>query len=198
MKSVIVDIDGVDIDGPASLNRRRFLKTGSGILMGTLAASSGLLAMVAPSQVWALSLKSLSETEASGILKVTRAIFPHDTLDDAVYALVVKDLDAAAADDAAVADLLREGLMELDKRASGDWASLDYLQRENLVIKMAGTDFFEKIRGTSVVSLYNNELAWMHFGYEGSSYEKGGYFDRGFQDLEWLPNPPADASPAKA
>jgi hypothetical protein len=188
----------VEIDTPTGLDRRQFLKTGSGILMGTLAASSGLLAMVAPSQAWALSLKSLSESEASGILKVTRGIFPHDTLDDAVYALVVKDLDAAAAEDAAVAKLLREGLKELDKRASGDWASLDYLQRENLVIKMAGTDFFEKIRGTSVVSLYNNEMAWMHFGYEGASYELGGYFDRGFQDLEWLPNPPADASPAKA
>jgi len=105
MKSVTVEIDG-----PDSSNRRQFLKAGSGILMGTLAASSGLLAMVAPSQAWALSLKSLSESEASGILKVTRGIFPHDTLDDAVYALVVKDLDAAAAEDASVAKLLREGL----------------------------------------------------------------------------------------
>ena len=64
--------------------------------------------------------------------------------------------------------------------------------------KTVGTDFFEKIRGTSVVSLYNNEMAWAHFGYEGSSYEMGGYFDRGFQDLDWLPDPDADASPAKA
>ena len=77
-------------------------------------------------------------------------------------------------------------------------AGLDYLARENLVIKMAGTDFFEKIRGTSVVSLYNNEMAWAHFGYEGASYEMGGYFDRGFQDLDWLPDPDSDASPAKA
>jgi len=188
----------VEIDAFAGVSRRQFLKTGSGVLMGTLAASGGVLATLAPSQVWALSLKSLTESEASKILKVTRGIFPHDTLDDAVYALVVKDLDAAAAGDAAVAKLLRDGLKELDKRASGDWASLDYLQRENLVIKMAGSDFFEKIRGTSVVSLYNNEMAWAHFGYEGSSYEHGGYFDRGFQDLDWLLNPSADASPAKA
>lgn len=166
--------------------------------MGTLAAGSGVLAALAPGQAWALSLKALSESEAAGILKSTRAIFPHDTLDDAVYALVVKDLDAAAAADPSVAGLLRDGLKELDKRASGDWASLDYLQRENLVIKLAGTDFFEKIRGTSVVSLYNNDMAWAHFGYEGSSFEMGGYFDRGFQDLDWLPTPSADASPAKA
>ena len=92
----------------------------------------------------------------------------------------------------------RDGLKQLDELASGDWASLDYLARENLVTKLAGSDFFEKIRGTSVVSLYNNEMAWAHFGYEGPSYDLGGYFERGFQDLDWLPDPGADASPAKA
>jgi hypothetical protein len=188
----------VKIDSPIGLSRRKFLKTGSGVLMGTLAASSGVLATLAPSRSWALTLSTLSEIESGKLLKVTRGIFPHDTLDDAVYALVVKDLDAAAASDASVASLLRDGLQQLDDLASGDWAGLDYLARENLVIKMAGSDFFEKIRGTSVVSLYNNEMAWAHFGYEGSSYEMGGYFDRGFQDLDWLPDPDADASPAKA
>lgn len=188
----------VELDENRGVSRRQFLKSGAGVLMGTLAASSGILATLAPTNSWALATKVLSSEEASSILKVARAIFPHDKLEDAVYALVVKDLDAAAAEDADVATLLRDGLKALNKSANGDWSSLDYLQRENLVIKMAGTDFFEKIRGTSVVSLYNNEMAWAHFGYEGSSYEMGGYFDHGFQDLDWLPSPPADASPAKA
>lgn len=188
----------VKVDAPEGFNRRQFLKTGSGVLMGTLAAGSGVLAALAPSRSWALTLSAFNDIEGSKLLKVTRAIFPHDTLDDAVYALVVKDLDAAAAKDAGVASLLRDGLKQLDAKASGDWAGLDYLARENIVIKMAGSDFFEKIRGTSVVSLYNNEMAWAHFGYEGASYELGGYFDRGFQDLDWLPDPDADASPAKA
>jgi hypothetical protein len=188
----------IKVDAPMAISRRHFLKTGSGVLMGTLAAGSGVLATLAPSRSWALTLTAFNDVEGSKLLKVTRGIFPHDTLDDAVYALVVKDLDAAAAKDPSVAILLRDGLQELDEMASGDWAGLDYLARENLVIKMAGTDFFEKIRGTSVVSLYNNEMAWAHFGYEGPSYELGGYFDRGFQDLDWLPDPDADASPAKA
>ena len=188
----------VEVNAPVALTRRRFLKTGSGVLMGTLMATGGTLAALAPSRTWALTMSALTDAEGDKLLKVTRAIFPHDTLDDAVYALVVKDLDAAAASDANVAKLLRAGLQDLDQRASGDWASLDYLARENIVIKMAGTEFFEKIRGTSVVSLYNNEMAWAHFGYEGASYDKGGYFDRGFQDLNWLPDPDANASPAKA
>jgi hypothetical protein len=188
----------VNVDSPEKFSRRRFLKTGSGVLMGTLIAGSGILATLAPGRTWALTMSAMTEVEGGKLLNVTRGIFPHDTLDDAVYALVVKDLDAAAAKDPAIATLLRDGLQELDNLASGDWAGLDYLARENIVIKMAGTDFFEKIRGTSVVSLYNNEMAWAHFGYEGSSYETGGYFDRGFQDLDWLPEPDADASPAKA
>jgi hypothetical protein len=188
----------VEVNAPVALTRRRFLKTGSGVLMGTLMATGGTLAALAPSRTWALTMSALTDAEGDKLLKVTRAIFPHDTLDDAVYALVVKDLDAAAAGDANVAKLLRAGLQDLDQRVSGDWASLDYLARENIVIKMAGTDFFEKIRGTSVVSLYNNEMAWAHFGYEGASYDKGGYFDRGFQDLNWLPDPDTNASPAKA
>lgn len=188
----------VEVDAPGAISRRRFLKTGSGVLIGTLVAGSGVLAALAPSRTWALTMSTMTEAEGSKLLKVARGIFPHDSLDDAVYALVVKDLDAAAANDASVAALLRDGLKELDKLASGDWAGLDYLARENIVIKMAGSDFFEKIRGTSVVSLYNNEMAWAHFGYEGASYEMGGYFDRGFQDLDWLPDPDAGASPAKA
>jgi hypothetical protein len=188
----------VNVDSPEKFSRRRFLKTSSGVLMGTLVAGSGILATLAPGRTWALTMSAMTEVEGGKLLNVTRGIFPHDTLDDAVYALVVKDLDAAAAKDPAIATLLRDGLQELDNLASGDWAGLDYLARENIVIKMAGTDFFEKIRGTSVVSLYNNEMAWAHFGYEGSSYETGGYFDRGFQDLDWLPEPGADASPAKA
>jgi len=188
----------VTVEAPVDTGRRRFLKTGSGVLMGTLAAGSGVLAALAPSRTWALMLTSLNESEGSKILNVTRGIFPHDTLDDAVYALVVKDLDAAAKADPGVAKLLRDGLAQLDKLSGGDWSSLDHLSRENIVKKMAGTDFFEKIRGTSVVSLYNNEMAWAHFGYEGASFGKGGYFDRGFQDLDWLPDPSADASPPKA
>ena len=59
-----------------------------------------------------------------------------------------------------------------------------------------GQPFFEKMRATAVVSLYNNELAFAHFGYEGEAFSKGGYLNRGFNDLNWLPAPDQDASPS--
>ena len=43
------------------------------------------------------------------------------------------------------------------------------------------------MRGDLVVSLYNQKEVWPKFGYEGSSAEHGGYINRGFADIDWLP-----------
>jgi hypothetical protein len=37
-----------------------------------------------------------------------------------------------------------------------------------------------------VVSLYNQKDLWTKFGYEGSSADKGGYINRGFNDIDWV------------
>jgi hypothetical protein len=176
----------------ATMNRRRFLKGSGQTLMGTLAMTSMPIAILAPSRAWALELQTLDAHQGEVLLTLTRHIFPHDTLEDAVYALVVKDLDAEAAD-SGVAEILRSGISALDARAGGDWLGLNEAQQLMHVRAIAGSDLFRKVQSTAVVSLYNNEMAFRHFGYGG---EKGdaGYLTRGFNDLNWLPEPPADAS----
>ena len=178
--------------------RRDFIKTSGALLVGTLAAGSSVLKGLAPSTTWALELNALSPSVGQILLKVARHIFPHETLDDAVYALVVKDLDVAAADNEVLAGMLAEGAADLNKLAKGDWLAAGTERQAELVAAMQDTLFFEKIRSTAVVSLYNNDMAWAHFGYEGPSWPKGGYLNRGFQDLQWLPDPPAEASPKPA
>ena len=37
-----------------------------------------------------------------------------------------------------------------------------------------------------VTGFYDNKAVWPLFGYEGSSWEKGGYLNRGFDDIDWL------------
>lgn len=175
-----------------SLSRRAFLRNSRNVLVGTLAFSNGAIALMAPSKAWSLPLNSLTTAEGQTILKVTRHIFPHDTLEDAVYALVVRDLDKIAAD-VRVNAVLSEGVKDLNSRANGDWSSLGADEQFRHVEAIAGTPFFELIRSTAVVSLYNNELAFAHFGYEGSDGD-GGYLHAGFNDLDWLPAPtPADS-----
>lgn len=177
------------------MSRREFLK-GTGVIIGTLWVSSSALIALAPSRAWALELKSLDDHTGKALLALTRRIFPHDKLDDAVYALVVKDLDAEAAGAPATKDLLAEGVAALDKAGGGDFVGLAKDKQQDIVKSIAGNPFFEKVRGKAVVSLYNNELAFAHFGYEGNAFNHGGgYLLRGFNDLKWLPDPSAAASP---
>ena len=175
------------------LARREFLK-GSGVLIGTLAAGS-VLAALAPSPVWAAELKQLSTEEGQALMAMGRVLYPHKKLPDAVYALLAKDLDAKAAGADATASQLREGIAGLDKAAGGSFVKAKPAKRLAVVKAIEGTPFFNTVRGQCVTSLYDNDMAFAAFGYPGSSWEKGGYITRGFQDLKWLPAPPLEASP---
>lgn len=176
-----------------AISRRGFLKGSGAVLMGTLAATSGAIAILAPSRSWALELKGLDARDGETLLRFARHLYPHDTLEDAAYALVVKDLDAAAAGDPATAKLLGDGISALDKKAGGDWLSLGESKQLEIVKSIEDSPFFAKVRSTTVVSLYNNDLAFAHFGYPGSE-GSAGYLRRGFNDLHWLPDPPPAAS----
>lgn len=175
------------------LTRRSMLR-GSGVLMGTLATGS-TLAMLAPSPVWAVELKALSKAEGEALMKMGRTLYPHKKLPDAVYALLAKDLDAKAAGDAATAKLLKEGIAGLNQAAGGSFAKAADAKRKAIVQAIEGNPFFGAVRGQCITSLYDNDMAYKVFGYPGSSWQKGGYITRGFQDLKWLPAPSAEASP---
>lgn len=174
---------------------RRHLLTGSGVLMGTLAIGSPL-ALLAPSRAWAVELKTLSQEQGETLLRMAQVLFPHAKLPDAVYALLAKDLDADASKDADTLRLINDGIKALDYLSDGRFIKANSSRRLQAIKSMEGQPFFNLVRGKCVVSLYDNEMAYAAFGYPGSSWEKGGYITRGFQDLKWLPNPPASASPA--
>ncbi|MGE5338619.1 MAG: twin-arginine translocation signal domain-containing protein [Gemmatimonadota bacterium] len=206
---IVIPIVGVAPRGPAPcdepgaiqktvlpLTRREFLQ-GSGILTGTLAAGSAL-ALLAPSRSWAVELKTLSSAEGDALMKMGRVLYPHPKLPDAVYALLAKDLDAKAGSSADTLKLLRGGVAALDKAAGGNFAAANPAKQLEVVKAIEGQPFFNTVRGQCITSLYDNDMAWATFGYEGSSWEKGGYIHRGFQDLKWLPDPPPAASPPLA
>jgi hypothetical protein len=171
------------------LARREFLK-GSGILMGTLTTGT-VLATLAPSPVWALELKALSKGEGEALMAMGRVLYPSKKLPGAVYALLAKDLDGKA--DATA--MLKEGIAGLNKASGGSFAKASADKRKAAVKAIAGTPFFNAVRGQCVTSLYDNDMAYAALGYPGSAWEKGGYITRGFQDLKWLPAPSKEASP---
>jgi len=179
------------------MNRRQFLQSSGLAGAGVAAVASGAVIM-APDGAWALSLNALTEHEAMTLLVMTRQCYPHDSLGDMYYAEVVDALDADAAGNADTAKMLKDGVAKLDGAMGIPWLELSDGHQVEVLKSLESDAFFQAVRGKTVVALYNNPLVWRFFGYEGPSAELGGYFDRGFNDLAWLPDPPEDASPSKA
>ena len=59
-------------------------------------------------------------------------------------------------------------------------------ERTDILKKNSKSPLFKKVQGDLVVGLYNNKEVWPKFGYEGESASKGGYMNRGFNDIDWL------------
>jgi hypothetical protein len=91
--------------------------------------------------------------------------------------------------------MLTAGVANLNRSAKGEFAAQPTADQVAALEKIQHTPFFEKVRSTELVALYNNHEVWKVFGYQGASYRFGGYLHHGFNDLNWLPEPPEAASP---
>jgi hypothetical protein len=178
------------------MDRRRFLETSSRAAVGVvIAAAGGTTLLMASDGAWAMSLEALSAADATTLLKALRVIYPHDSLSDQYYAVVVAALDQDAKANGETAALLKDGIAGLDQAQGIPFAELSEGNQLSTLEAIQDSAFFQAIRGKAVVALYNNPLLWRAFGYEGASFEHGGYIERGFDDLGWLPDPSPEASP---
>lgn len=170
-------------------DRREFLKTGTGLLTGVL-MSGAPAALLLPGRAWALDLKALTSAEGQALLMMSRTIAPHDKLDDAAYAVVVGALDADAARDPAALASARAGIASLGAGFAGanEGARVEALKR------IETTPFFQGVRGKTLQLLYATPMAYALFGFEGEAFSRGGYLNRGFGSLRWLPEVPLESS----
>ena len=151
---------------------------------GALAAGVGFVA--APDAAWALEVVNLQPRTMATLIQMARDIYPHDRLGDNFYAIAVKGYDTAEQ-----AEMVEAGVAALDAAAQGA-GHASYLDigweadRVALLRGMEASPFFQTVRGGLVTGLYNQKEVWPIFGYEGESYSKGGYIDRGFDDITWL------------
>ena len=119
------------------------------------------------------------------LVAMARQLFPHDALDDAPYADVVRSI-AKEADDERIG-LIVEGVELLDSAMETRFVDLPDERKVAALKEIEGSDFFNDVRGTTVRNLYRNPVVWAHFGYEGPSSHLGGYVKRGFDDAAWVP-----------
>jgi hypothetical protein len=123
-------------------------------------------------------------SELRTLTAMVRRMFPHDDFPDAPYERCAAAIRDAAADDVRLATQLSQGLRDLEAAGFADLppdAALEYLRG------IADTVFFEGVRAKVILTLYDDREVWKLLGYEGESFPQGGYLQRGFDDLDWLP-----------
>ena len=178
-----------EIDKRTRVHRREFLRGAATVPPAAAAAAAGLV--IAPGEAWASDTKALRPDTLATLARASRDIFPHDRLADRYYIAAVLPYDDKAAADPALKTLLEDGVARLDAEAKRRF-NRSYLrtgseeQRVQVLQAIETTPFFQKLRGDLVVSLYNQKEVWPKLGYEGSSFEHGGYINRGFDDIDWL------------
>lgn len=173
-----------------TLSRRGFLKGGGMAALGVGALSTATL-MTPAREALAASFKVLGAATGKTLLVLARDIFPHDRISDRYYLQALEPLEAQAAKDDKLKALLTEGTAALDRlaklRFKKAYADLDKeSDRLSLLYVIEHGAFFQKVKGHLVTGFYDNKAVWPLFGYEGSSWEKGGYINRGFDDIDWL------------
>jgi hypothetical protein len=173
--------------GPA-MSRRHFLRRSSEITLEAAITVTAGGALLNPAEAWGMEVTTLTPDQMKTLIQLARDIYPHDRVPDRFYAIAVKGHDDRAGKDPAHKELITAGIAELDK-ASGAGGYLGVGWEADRVAILQGieeTPFFQAVRSDLVVSLYNQQDLWPIFQYEGESYSKGGYIERGFDDIDWL------------
>ena len=178
------------VDKSTRLNRRGFLK-GSGLASIGISVMSASTLLTSSTEAFAQSFTVLGADAGKMLLVMARDIFPHDKLAEKYYMHAIEPYDAAASKDPALKKLLSDGIALLNasakKMAGKSYTEIPReLNRVAVLKSIESTPFFQKIKGDLVTGLYNNKEVFALFGYEGSSFEKGGYVNRGFNDIDWL------------
>lgn len=167
----------------STLTRRELLSrsiaAGTTFVVGTGYVASS-------STAWALEVEHLKPATMATLIQMARDIYPHDHVADEFYAAAVKNYDSADA-----APNIESGVAALDSAARGKGfvsyvGTLWERDRVDILRGMENSAFFQTVRGGLVGGLYNQKAVWPLFGYEGESFSKGGYINRGFDDINWL------------
>lgn len=119
-------------------------------------------------------------------MRMVKVAFPHAQFPDSCYERNCDAVLAAASADPGKVVMFHQGMSDLKSAGfdgMDDAAALAHLK------SIEGSEFFQLMRGTTIVTLYNDHEVWDILGYEGASFDQGGYINRGFNDLDWLPEP---------
>ena len=178
------------LDKRLRYTRREMMKASGVVTFGAaLVTSGGMLA--APDKAWAVEAKALKPQSMATLVQMARDTYPHDQLADRFYVASVSAHDEKAAGDDGYKAMMEAGVAGLNLAAQGkgaaSYVALGWeIDRTDILRSIESSGFFQAVRGNLVTGIYNNPDVWPVFGYEGESASKGGYINRGFDDIDWL------------
>ena len=136
----------------------------------------------------------LTREDRRTLLKVVRTAFPHRTFPVSPYERATDAVIEGAGSDPRFLAQLIQGLTDLDGQRDRPFADLDEETAAAVLRGADGSPFLTGIVESVVVTLYSDPEVWELIGYEGPSFDRGGYLERGFDDLDWLPDPQIEYS----
>ena len=131
---------------------------------------------------------SWSNDDRRELSEVIYQLFPHPRLDKGVYEQVTLQVSDKVAQSADLTVMMKNAMesMTADTRENG--TALPEREKEELLEKIQHTPFFQFVLNEALSGVYRHPLTWELLGFEGSSLEFGGYINRGFNDIDWLPD----------
>jgi hypothetical protein len=122
---------------------------------------------------------------AQTLIRAARHLYPHDAISDDVYDRVVEQ--ALRGGGPPLFAQYEEGLAALDGARGRPFLDLSRRQQVAVLAENEATPFFASFRGGVQASLYEQPEVWEAIGYPGPALPFGGYWDKGFDDIDWLP-----------
>ncbi len=158
-----------------SLRRRKML-----LAISQLALAAALTACGNAEQKVAPAAAGDSDLEL--LASVAYDLFPYAGLQADLYVQVGDHLLKASN------PVITAGLQQLRTVVgSAPWKQVDEAKRLAVLTELQTSPFFAALRAGALEVLYRAPEMFALVGYGGSAIEQGGYINRGFADIDWLP-----------
>lgn len=134
-----------------------------------------------------------TDLDIVAIRAVCRGLVPIPGLADTSYASIIAHWQQAARSDSMLADHLRQATAAVRQRFGSALPVADGPEFSAFLATLERTAFFAALLSALTPAVISLPEVWEIAGYEGESFTRGGYLLHGFNDLDWLPDPPSTA-----
>lgn len=173
---------------PDLITRRSFARR-----LGITVAAGGAGVFLAPALLQANTAgvedAAMSATDIASIAMYSYTLCPMLPPTDPHYREVAATVSQATRQNRATAALIRDGLNAINMPGKPLFIALVPDQRADIVRSQQGTPLFNYLHWLTAESVLRDPTLWKKIGYQGSAIEFGGYLNRGFDDIDWLPKP---------